>query len=299
MPAPDTTPYTGAYTPQIVKTPTGPSLFWRFARSVFWADLFFTIGAIAGTALISWEYLQPPFESGSEEDQELCEEIQETLEVHPLVEGLREQNWTEENFYPSRSNGAVRGEHLVGEKLTGTRGVTMKVFKHPSQPITMMVFFLGFGVEGWPDTIHGGMTMSLLHESVQQHLQMHHPELGPATAQFSNVSFFRPMRPGDVYSIFVPPTIVQPSVKEHHKSVHVTPILMYLDGPISVEVASNWQGKSEDGEQPGSTQTVAGASMIDRQSLKAIPNVHAFGEMDVAVPEANAGGDNTHSPPLF
>ena len=92
---------------------------------------------------------------------------------------------------------------------------------------------------------------------------------------------------------------MQPSVKEHHKSVHVTPILMYLDGPISVEVASNWQGKSEDGEQPGSTQTVAGASMIDRQSLKAIPNVHAFGEMDVAVPEANAGGDNTHSPPLF
>lgn len=153
MPAPDTTPYTGAYTPQIVKTPTGPSLFWRFARSVFWADLFFTLGAIAGTALISWEYLQPPFEPGSEEDQELCEEIKETLEVHPLVEGLREQNWTEENFYASRSNGAVRGEHLVGEKLTGTRGVTMKVFKHPSQPITMMVFFLGFGVEGWPDTV--------------------------------------------------------------------------------------------------------------------------------------------------
>lgn len=74
---------------------------------------------------------------------------------------------------------------------------------------------------------------------------------------------------------------------------------MYLDGPISVEVASNWQGKPEQGEQSGNAQTIAGASMFDRQSLKAIPNIHAFGEMDVAVPAANAFEDTTRNPPLF
>jgi len=161
MPVPDTTPYTAPYSPQVVKTPTptptptptGPSLFSRFYRSVFWATLFSTLGLIAGTALISWEYIQPPFEPGSEEEQDLFEEILDTLEDHPLVLSLRHDNWIEDNFYAGRVNGALGGQHLVGEKLTGPRGITMKSFRHPSQPITMMVFFLGFGIEGWPDVV--------------------------------------------------------------------------------------------------------------------------------------------------
>lgn len=154
MPAPDTTPYTQPYVPTINKVYTGPSILVRATRSVFWAVLFSTLGVSAGTALITWEYLQPPFEPGSEEDEELFEEILEALETHPLVDSLREANWVEEAYYTARINGADhRGLHLVSENLSGTRGITMKTFKHPTENYTMMVFFLGFGMEGWPDVV--------------------------------------------------------------------------------------------------------------------------------------------------
>ncbi|KIW57305.1 hypothetical protein PV05_05874 [Exophiala xenobiotica] len=325
MPAPDTTPYTAPYTPRVVKPSSGPStgasLFWRFARSVFWADLFFTLGALAGTALISWEYMQPPFEPGSEEDQELLEEIQETIEAHPVVEGLRQDNWTEENYYAGRMNGAVRGQHLIGEKLTGTRGITMKVFKHPSQPITMMVFFLGFGIEGWPDTvrrrrvrlrflhrrltamqIHGGVIMSLLHESVHQHLQLHHPDLGLVRAQVTDVTFLRPMRPGDVYTIFVPPSNVKKTDDEHAKSVDVMPLLMHLDAPVMVEVSNDWEEKSDQQLQPQTKpafDTMSRSTGLDRDTLKGIESVHAFGKFHVLAGDVSGNEDDVAGPGLF
>ncbi|KAK5372477.1 hypothetical protein LTR20_001506 [Exophiala xenobiotica] len=306
MPAPDTTPYTAPYTPPVVKPSPGPStgasLFWRSARSVFWADLFFALGALAGTALITWEYMQPPFEPGSQEDQELLEEIQETLEGHPLVEGLRQDNWTEENFYAGRMNGAVRGQHLVGEKLTGTRGITTKVFKHPSQPITMMVFFLGFGMEGWPDTIHGGVIMSLLHESVHQHLQLHHPNLGLVSAQFTDVTFLRPMRPGDIYTIFIPPSNVRDTDDERAKSIDMMPILMHLDAPVVIEVSNDWEEKSAQQVQPQTKSalgTVSRSTGLDRNALKAIDSVHAFGEFHVLAREVGGNEDDAAGPGLF
>jgi hypothetical protein len=154
LPTPDPTPYTQPTIPSQINTPrAGPPLIIRAARSFFWATLFSTLGLIGGTALITWEYLQPPFESGSEEDQELFEEILETLEIHPLVETLREDCWIEDNWYSGKYNGADKGLHLVAEQLSGTQGITMKTFRHPSQDYTMMVFFLGFGIEGWPDVV--------------------------------------------------------------------------------------------------------------------------------------------------
>lgn len=171
MPPPDiTAPYTvpPAYTPP-QQQPTvippfpppqpppppaaGSSLFRRATRSVLWATLFGVTGVAAGTALITWEYLQPPFERGSPEDEELTAEIEDTLESHPLVEALRDEGWVEENYYAGKSHGPGRGQHLVAEKLTGTRGITMKLFKHPTLDFSMMVFFLGFGIEGWPDVV--------------------------------------------------------------------------------------------------------------------------------------------------
>jgi hypothetical protein len=123
------------------------------ARSFLWATIFGTLGVITGTGLITWTYLQPLPARGSEEDEELFEEIVETLETHPLVESLREENWAEDNWYTASHNGTEKGLHFVGEQLSGTQGITMKTFKHPSQDYTMMVFFLGFGIEGWPDVV--------------------------------------------------------------------------------------------------------------------------------------------------
>lgn len=156
-PLPDTTPYAQSAPPVLPATDSPPinsgrSLFSRAARSLFWATFFGVSGLAAGTALITWEYLQKPFEPGSEEDADLYEEILETLDTSPLVEGLKENEWIEESFYSGRPGGAG-GFHLVKEKLTGTQGITIRTFKHASEKYTMMVVFLGFGIEGWPDVV--------------------------------------------------------------------------------------------------------------------------------------------------
>ncbi len=133
--------------------PPGPSRLVRASRSVLWAILFGTLGLAAGTGLITWEYMQPAFPKGSEEDLDLLDEIEDMLDTSLLVETLREDGWVEESYYTGRMNGLARGKHFVAEQLQGTQGITMRTFKHPSPNCTLMVFFLGFGIEGWPDTV--------------------------------------------------------------------------------------------------------------------------------------------------
>lgn len=161
-PVPDAASYIHPQTTAVLHGPSGPPRIVRAARSVFWASLFSTFGLLAGTALITWEYMQPPFEQGSQEDQELFEEIVDTLENHPLVESLREEQWVEDNFYSGRLIGAGKGLHLVAERLSGTQGITMKTFRHPSQEYTIMVFFLGFGIEGWPDVVGADLSSPMV-----------------------------------------------------------------------------------------------------------------------------------------
>lgn len=152
-PIPDATPYLPPRPTPVIQASSGPSRIVRAARSVSWAFLFYLLGSAAGTALITWQYLQPPFERGSPEDEEMLDEIFETLETHPLVESLREDQWIEDNRYASQLTATGKGYHLVWEQLSGTQGITAKAFKHPSQECTMLVFFLGFGMEGWPDVV--------------------------------------------------------------------------------------------------------------------------------------------------
>ena len=73
----------------------------------------------------------------------MFEEIVDTLENHPLVESLREEQWVEDNFYSGRLIGAGNGLHLVSERLSGTQGITMKTFRHPSQRIHNLGVFPG------------------------------------------------------------------------------------------------------------------------------------------------------------
>jgi hypothetical protein len=205
-PLPDTTPYDPSVPIETVVTNTGPSRTARAARSFLWATLFSTLGVAAGTALITWEYLQPPFEPGSPEEEELFAEILETLETHPLVDQLRSENWVEENFYNTRPHGGVdTGFNLVHEKLTGTQGLTIRAFRHPSHNYTILVLFAGFGVEGWPDVVHGGVITTLLLEAVNRHQKHYYSEFVDMDTPSISVDFKKPMRPGEIYAVLVPP----------------------------------------------------------------------------------------------
>ncbi|EXJ79814.1 hypothetical protein A1O3_08099 [Capronia epimyces CBS 606.96] len=241
MPTPDTTPYTGPYTPPSPPSPTvlpspGPSLLRRATRSVLWATLFGITGLAAGTALITWEYLQPTFEPGSVEDEELTAEIGDTLESHPLVEALRDEGWVEESYYAGKINGPGRGQHLVAETLTGTRGIMMKTFKHPTLDFTMMVFFLGFGIEGWPDVIHGGIITTLLQEGINHQVRNLYKHYGKQHSQFIAVDFKRPMRPGDIYAVLIPPAQLELQLMPDVFHLQLTAMLLHLETPPRITI---------------------------------------------------------------
>lgn len=211
-PLPDTTPYDPKIPIETVAARTGPSRTSRILRSLFWAQLFAVIGGVLGTTLITWEYLQPPFEPGSPEEQELYAEIVETLDTHPLVDQLRSQNWIEEDFYTSRQHsGSNTGMSLVSEKLTGIQGLSIKAFRHPTSNYSMLVFFAGFGVEGWPDVIHGGITTTMILEAAKRHHLTYYSEFIDLDNTGVSVDFKRPMRPGEVYAVLVPPAVIAPA----------------------------------------------------------------------------------------
>jgi hypothetical protein len=157
--------------------------------------------------LITWEYLQPPFPPGSEEEQELFAEIVETLDTHPLVEQLRNDNWVEENFYDLRSMGGPpqTGMNLVHDKLVGVQGLTIRAFRHPTHNYTVLALFAGFGVEGWPDVVHGGIITALLLEAVSRHQRTFYRGLISMDECDISIDFKKPMRPGEIYAILVPP----------------------------------------------------------------------------------------------
>ncbi|RMZ86090.1 hypothetical protein DV737_g103, partial [Chaetothyriales sp. CBS 132003] len=210
-PLPDTSPY-NANEP-IQSFPIAErSWLVRGLRSVLWAVLFGTIGAATGAGLITWEYLQPQFEPGSPEDAEIFEEIVDTLNEHPVTEDLRGDGWIEEEFYTPRARRGP-GVHLVQENLTGPRGLVIKAFRHPTMHYTILLAFTGFAVEGWPDTIHGGVIASLMIEGAQRHLNNFYrnraiPDITLDENQESwtfNIDYKKPMRPGEVYAIVVPP----------------------------------------------------------------------------------------------
>ncbi|ETI23206.1 hypothetical protein G647_05003 [Cladophialophora carrionii CBS 160.54] len=240
MPAPDTTPYVhgqqfGAPVHTVPPAPGagGRSLFVRFTRSVFWAILFSSLGVVAGTALITWEYLQPPFEPGSEMERDLLDEIMDAVELHPLVDSLRQANWIEDNYYAGHADSiGTGGMHLVAEKLQGTQGITMRTFKHPTQEFTMMVAFLGFGVEGWPDVIHGGIITTLIQEGIDRQIHNFYEKYGNQHAQAISVDFKRRMRPGEVYAVIVPPAQVEmnpPQPEVMH--LQMMPMVVRIEAP--------------------------------------------------------------------
>lgn len=248
-PRPDLSPYDrGSQTPSIAQQPTGipatrnqnprasasplpieqpsstsksDSFLRRTIRSLLYATMFFGLGLTVGTAVVTWEYSSPLFEEGSVEEAELVEEVKEIMEDHPLVESLREDGWREINLdiianpavIGSDAREVVKGRSMIYQTLTGSKGLlAMKMFHHHHEEYSVLVFFTGFGIEGWPDVVHGGILTSMLEEGVQKHIEYYHggnERLGRVGDTTVNVNFKIPVKPGETYAVLIPPATRQ------------------------------------------------------------------------------------------
>jgi hypothetical protein len=130
------------YTPPPQPTfPAQPSTLRRLGRSAFWAVSFGLLGVIAGTAAITYEYLQPLFEVGTEEELEELEGIKEIMSSHPLLGALgQEENWKEQAMYmEDRDWDQEKDFHFLSRKtLKGANGISM-VCSHVATQVKILV----------------------------------------------------------------------------------------------------------------------------------------------------------------
>jgi hypothetical protein len=123
------------YTPPPQPTfPTQPSILRRLTRSTFWGVSFGLLGVLAGTAAITYEYLQPLFEVGSEEELEELEGVKEIMASHPLLDALgQDENWKEQAMYmEDRDWDQDKDFHFLSRKtLKGANGISMVCLDSP------------------------------------------------------------------------------------------------------------------------------------------------------------------------
>ncbi|ERF68211.1 hypothetical protein EPUS_05292 [Endocarpon pusillum Z07020] len=167
-------------------------------------SLLFGFGA--GTGLITWAYLQGPFEAGSEEESEMLEEITEMMNEYPAMEVLLNDPGWEEWPVPPRmvSGDAGKGLHFVTGTLTGSKGIIQRIFFHRNLGMLTMIVYFGNGIEGWPDVVHGGILSTMLKEAMQRVASEVFP-LGTGDLHKLAIQFKKKVIPGEVYTLYALP----------------------------------------------------------------------------------------------
>lgn len=170
----------------------------------------------------------------------MLEEIEEMMNSHPLVQGLREGGWVEKTYKPSQSR--------FLQSLSGTQGLTLRGFRMPESGYTILVFYTGSGLEGWPDVIHGGLITTLFNEAV--HLQLNY-EGGDWSSPYQMVVDFKEsIRPNEIYSILLPPLSMEPVEQPQEGTlaqlaVHGMLMRMEMAPEITTEVDEVTQARTD------------------------------------------------------
>jgi hypothetical protein len=240
-PVPDTTPYQPGEQIYITPTNNEPAPLSRFLRSVGWAALFCVLGLGAGAGMNTYSYLLPPNEPGSEEEQEILEEIEDMMTNNPVAQDLRDQGFLEEEFY---TRGFSAGHNLVRDTLRGSsQGLSVKVFRHPTTNYTFVLFFVGFGLDGFPDVMHGGITATMILEAATKHAHSFFPDLTIKDDEPAiSIDYKKPVRPGEIYTIMMPPATVEP-VRNHPGLVilKTQAHLLRIDNAPKIQIRQNLQ----------------------------------------------------------
>lgn len=240
-PLPDTTPYHPGEQIYTAPTDNEPSRFNRALRSLGWLALFSFIGSAAGQLLNTWEYMQPPNEPGSPEEQEILEEIEFMMQHNSVAGDLREQGYIEEDFYIRRP-GAMYGSNLVHDTLRGSsQGLSIKTFRNPKTNYTFVTFFVGFGMDGWPDVMHGGITATMVLEAAARHFSYFWSDhkLKQTDPQIS-IDYKKPIRPGEVYTIMLPPATIGPMKEDpRRKTLNCMACVLRTDSAPKITVRVN------------------------------------------------------------
>jgi hypothetical protein len=137
--------YTAAPTPAPnFATPRGSSLLARIRSASIIGIVSLLLGLAAGNGLVSWGYLYPPFEPGSEEENAMMDQITEMMNESALLNSLQNdpawEEWPNSSHMVSGDGG--KGLHFVTGSLDGSKGIvqvnliTCLLFFSPRPPLS-------------------------------------------------------------------------------------------------------------------------------------------------------------------
>jgi hypothetical protein len=263
MPMPEAVAQTGQHAPTTAITEKAPLLrrIWTTAGLAVSSLL---LGFGAGSSLITWAYLQGPFEAGTEEESEMMDEITEMMNEHPAMEGLlNDPEWEEWPVAPRVVSGDLgKGRTFVTGTLTGSKGIVQvvnfilrsilvpimltglerqRIFFHRTMGALTMIVYFGNGVEGWPDVVHGGILSTMLKDAMETVASEVFP---PGTGDLSKmtIQFKTKVIPGEVYTLCAMPAsrVVLSSGQSIESKVKMLPterrdaIIAYIERPDSL-----------------------------------------------------------------
>lgn len=114
---------------------------------------------------------------------------------------------------------------------------------------------------------------------MDQHIHNFYAHEGTAQEQVISVDFKKPVRPGEIYAILVPPGATEINPKPGQKVVQLVPILMHMEAAprirSSFDAASNTDQHIIDVPTPGASDTT-----------------HAVGTTQVRLVIDNQDGEN-------
>lgn len=83
--------------------------------------------------------------------------------------------------------------------------------------------------------IHGGIITTLLQEGINHQVENLYKHYGKQHSQYISVDFKRPMRPGDIYAVLIPPAQLELQLMPEVFHLQLTAMLVHLETPPRIK----------------------------------------------------------------
>lgn len=204
----------------------------RSVRPYIYALLFFLLGQTAGDLSGTFAILPPQPLPGTPADENQIAAITKLAENLPLVQSLSsDPNWTWHDAYhgfPAEE----KPHRLTTGPLGGSRGIGgfQRIFQNAETGESISVIFIGAAVSGWPRVAHGGLTATIMDESLGRAAIM---RLVGKTGVTANLEL-KYLRPIKTLQFYVIRTVAVPEGATENKQ-WISGRLEALDGTVCIE----------------------------------------------------------------
>jgi len=175
----------------------------------------------------------PPLPSpGTKEDIIMVEYLKRQAEKLPIVQSLSsDPNWEVDDAYQNVA-GDDRNHRLTTGPLSGARAIGgfQRIFRNLESGEIVNVVWFGGAIAGWPGVTHGGMSATIMDETLGRCAINQFPSKTGVTANL-NLSYLKPAITNSFYVVRAIPEIEGATEQKQWVSGR----LETLDGKVCVE----------------------------------------------------------------